>query len=105
MNLIKKMFNKLTLGMLVIVFGTTTALANVSMLHDFHFDHPAFIHDHPFANRKLVVQVSQDDPARWNLVLNTSQNILNYFVPKNVGPQNSASALRRSGRYGSRSYP
>ena len=84
MMFLKHAVNKLFLGMLFIIFGTTLAVANVSMLHDFHFDHPAFVHDHPFANRKLVVQISQDNPARWNLALNTSQNILNYFGQEKV---------------------
>jgi intracellular sulfur oxidation DsrE/DsrF family protein len=79
MKFFKKILNNLLLGMLFAILGTTAAMANVSMLHDFHFDHPVFVHDHPFADRKLVVQVSQANPARWNLVLNTSQNILNYF--------------------------
>lgn len=73
-----------SLGLVVLTVGMASAFANVSMLNDFHFDHPAFIHNHPFANRKLVVQVSQDNPARWDLVLNTSQNILNYFGQEKV---------------------
>ncbi|WP_291511659.1 DsrE family protein [Acidithiobacillus sp.] len=74
----------LLLGTMLMVFGTGAVLADVSMLQDFHFDHPTFQHDHPFASRKLVVQVSQDNPARWDLVLNTTQNILNYFGQEKV---------------------
>ncbi len=84
MKLLKISLGNILLAMLFAVMGTSIALANVSMLHDFSFDHPSFVHQHPFANRKLVVQVSQDNPARWSLVLNTSQNILNYFGQEKV---------------------
>lgn len=66
------------------IFSVGTAFANVSMLHDFHFNQPEFLHAHPFAQRKLVMQVSQDSPGRWNLTLNTAQNILNYFGQEKV---------------------
>ncbi|MEY2343359.1 hypothetical protein AB4090_14875 [Acidithiobacillus sp. IBUN Pt1247-S3] len=66
------------------IFSVSTAFANVSMLHDFNFNRPAFLHDHPFAQRKLVMQVSQDNPGRWNLTLNTAQNILNFFGQEKV---------------------
>ncbi|MCE5420609.1 MULTISPECIES: DsrE family protein [Acidithiobacillus] len=74
----------LMLVAILMLFGVGVATANVSMMKDFNFDHPAFAHDHPFASRKLVVQVSQDNPARWDLVLNTTQNILNYFGQEKV---------------------
>ncbi len=71
------------------MLGMTTASANVdsanvSMLHDFHFDHPAFIHDLPFAEHHVVIQVSQDNPARWTMDLNITQNLLNYFGHKKI---------------------
>lgn len=71
------------------MLGMTTASANVdsanvSMLHDFHFNHPTFIHDLPFAEHHVVIQVSQDNPARWNLTLNNAQNLLNYFGQEKV---------------------
>jgi len=52
--------------------------ANPSMLKDFQFDHPRFVHQVPFAQRRLVLQVSEDDPARWTLVLNNAQNVLDF---------------------------
>ena len=58
--------------------------ANPSMLKDFNFDKPAFIHDLPFAHYKVVMQVSQDDPALWNLTLNNAQNLLDYFGQEKV---------------------
>ncbi|WP_101538927.1 DsrE family protein [Acidithiobacillus marinus] len=58
--------------------------ANVSMLHDFHFNHPTFIHNLPFAEHHVVIQISQDNPARWNLALNNAQNLLNYFGQEKV---------------------
>ncbi len=69
---------------LLSISGIGTALANVSMLHDFSFNHPIFLHDHPFAKRKLVVQVSQANPERWTLTLNTAQNLLNFFGQEKI---------------------
>lgn len=68
----------------LLVLGMGNAYANVSMLKDFHFDHPTFVHDVPFAEAHVVIQVSQDDPARWDLTLNNAQNLLNYFGPSKV---------------------
>ncbi|OIQ92664.1 DsrE/DsrF-like family protein [mine drainage metagenome] len=53
--------------------------AQRSMLGHFDFDHPAFIHELPFASRALVLQVSSDDPQTWQLALNNAQNVLQYF--------------------------
>lgn len=58
--------------------------ANPSMLNDFKFDQPAYVHKLPFAQQKLVLQVSSDDPALWNLVLNNAQNVLDYFGQEKV---------------------
>ena len=55
------------------------ARANPSMLNNFNFDHPTFEHPHAFATHHVVIQVSQGDPARWNLVLNNAQNLLEAF--------------------------
>lgn len=53
--------------------------ANPSMLNDFNFDKPTFIHNVPFAQEKLVLQISADDPARWHFVLGVAQNVLQHF--------------------------
>ena len=53
--------------------------ANVSMLKDFKFDHPIFVHHLPFAKRHLVLQVSQADPARWTFALNNAQNVIDFM--------------------------
>lgn len=55
------------------------ARANPSMLKTFSYEHPVFLHPHPFATRHVVVQVSQDDPARWHLALNNVANMLEAF--------------------------
>jgi uncharacterized protein len=60
------------------------ARANPSMLKGFSFEHPIFLHAHPFAKRHVVVQVSQGDPARWHLVLNNVQNMLNAYGQEKV---------------------
>lgn len=52
--------------------------ANPSMLNDFKFNAPTFIHQKPFADEHLVIQVSEDDPKLWNLALNNAQNVLDY---------------------------
>jgi intracellular sulfur oxidation DsrE/DsrF family protein len=66
------------------ILGMATASANVSMLNDFNFDHPTFIHDLPFAKQHVVIQVSQANPARWTLTLNNAQNLLNYFGQEKI---------------------
>ena len=53
--------------------------ANPSMLNDFKFDAPTFIHKLPFAEAQVVMQVDGDNTATWNLALNNAQNLLNYF--------------------------
>ncbi len=53
--------------------------ANPSMLRDFKFDHPTFVHKLPFAQYNLVLQISEANPALWNLTLNNAQNVLDYF--------------------------
>ncbi|SCC91555.1 conserved exported hypothetical protein [Thiomonas sp. X19] len=58
--------------------------ANPSMLKDFNFDKPTFIHDLPFAQYKLVLQIDDDNPALWNLALNNAQNVLDYFGQEKV---------------------
>lgn len=55
------------------------AQANPSMLENFDFNHPTFEHKHDFANRHVVIQVSEGNPARWHLVLNNAQNVLDAF--------------------------
>ena len=60
------------------------AHANVSMLGNFDYAHPAFKNSMPFATVHLVIQVSQDDPALWNLALNNAQNVQDFFGAQKV---------------------
>jgi intracellular sulfur oxidation DsrE/DsrF family protein len=39
---------------------------------------------HPFATAHYVLQVSEDDPARWNLAMNNAQNLQNAYGPDKV---------------------
>ncbi len=85
--MIKQMFHRLVFLLSIptlLACVSLPAFANVSMLQDFQYNQPAFIHDHPFAKAKVVLQVSQADPARWNLTLNNAQNLLNYFGQEQV---------------------
>ncbi len=50
----------------------------------FDFDHPTFAHQLPFATRQVVIQVSENNPDYWNLVLNNAQNLLDFFGQENV---------------------
>jgi len=77
-----RLFAALALPLLLL--GAVPSWANVSMLKDFDYAKPTFIHDHPFAIAHVVLQVSQDNPARWNLTLNNAQNLLNYFGQEKV---------------------
>ncbi|HQT63730.1 MAG TPA: DsrE family protein [Acidocella sp.] len=51
----------------------------MSMLDNYDFNKPAFKNSMPFATTHAVIQVSEDDPARWNLVLNNAQNMLDFM--------------------------
>ncbi|WP_291524984.1 DsrE family protein [Acidithiobacillus sp.] len=81
-----KTFLNCVLGlMLVVMLGHTgAAMANVSMLKTWSFDHPTYLHDHPFATKHLLVQVSEGDPARWKVALNMTQQVLIYFGQDNL---------------------
>jgi intracellular sulfur oxidation DsrE/DsrF family protein len=74
----------------MICFGTiaaatgTAAAANPSMLKDFNFNHPIYEHPHPFVKTHLVIQVSESNPARWNLALNSAQNVMDYLGAQEV---------------------
>lgn len=58
--------------------------ANPSMMKDFSFARPTFIHELPFAQYKVVLQVDSNNEADWNLTLNNAQNLLNYFGQEKV---------------------
>lgn len=64
------------IAMLLLGGGIARARANPSMLKTFKFDQPELIKQHPFATVHLVIQVSENDPARWTLALNNAQNML-----------------------------
>ncbi|WP_083251348.1 DsrE family protein [Acidihalobacter yilgarnensis] len=57
---------------------------NWSLFKNYNYDKPEFVHSLPFAKEHVVIQVSQADPKRWNLVLNNAANVLNYFGPDKV---------------------
>ena len=40
---------------------------------------PQFVHSHPLATERLVIQVSQDNPQRWAPALANAANVMNYF--------------------------
>jgi len=49
-----------------------------------NYDKIAYIHDLPFAQKKIVLQVSQGDKARWDLALNNAANLLEYWGQSKV---------------------
>ena len=59
--------------------GMASAQTNPSMMKTFKFEQPTFIKAHPFAKAHVVIQVSEDEPARWHLVLNNVANMLEYM--------------------------
>jgi intracellular sulfur oxidation DsrE/DsrF family protein len=62
------------------IFGGLAGVAHAAdMTQDFDFAKPRFAHEQPFAQVKLVLQISDDNPTTWNLVLNNAQNALEYF--------------------------
>lgn len=52
---------------------------NPSMLKNFNFDHPTFVHNLPDAEQDIVIQMSKGGPAQWNMYLHMVQNILKFF--------------------------
>lgn len=52
---------------------------NWTLYKHWNYAKVAFVHDLPFAEKKVVLQVSQGVPARWNLVLNNITNLLAYW--------------------------
>lgn len=78
MNRISKLAGA-ALATMLLAGSIAAAQTNPSMLKTFKFEQPTFIKPHPFAKAHVVVQVSQDDPARWHLVLNNVANMLQYM--------------------------
>ena len=52
--------------------GIGVADAGITMLKDSNFANPTFTHTHPFAKQHIVLQVSQDNPARWGVALSNA---------------------------------
>lgn len=50
-----------------------------ALFKNWNFAKPAFIHSLPFAQKKVVLQVSQDGAPYWNLALNNASNLLDYW--------------------------
>jgi hypothetical protein len=71
-------------GMMTLGVVMNPAVAQVSMLKNFDFDKPAFVHAHEFAKRHVVLQVSQNDPKIWELVLNNTQNLVTFFDSEEI---------------------
>lgn len=57
---------------------------NPSMLKNFDFDHPTFVHKLPQAKQNIVIQISKGNPHRWNMYLGMVQNVLRFFGDGNV---------------------
>lgn len=57
---------------------------NPSMLKNFDFDHPTFVHKLPQAKQNIVIQISKGNPHRWNMYLSMVQNVLRFFGDGNV---------------------
>jgi intracellular sulfur oxidation DsrE/DsrF family protein len=49
---------------------------NWTLYKHWNFAKAEFIHDLPFAEKKIVLQVSQADPERWTLALNNASNLI-----------------------------
>jgi len=79
MNRVSKLAASAVLATTLFTSGMSTAQANRSMLNTFNFDHPAFVKSYPFAKAHVIIQVSDDDPANWNLALNNAVNMLDYM--------------------------
>jgi uncharacterized protein len=58
--------------------------ANWDLYKHWDFGKVAFLHDMAFAQKKIVLQVSQDDAALWNLALNNAGNLLHYWGPGKI---------------------
>ncbi|MGB7758010.1 MAG: hypothetical protein WBL23_18315 [Salinisphaera sp.] len=52
---------------------------NPSMLENFNFDHPTFVHKLPDAKQNIVIQISKGGPDQWHMYLHMVQNVLEFF--------------------------
>jgi uncharacterized protein len=52
---------------------------NWSLQKHWNYDKIAYVHDLPFAQKKVVLQVSEGDQERWGLALNNASNLLGYW--------------------------
>lgn len=55
-----------------------------ALFKNWNFAKPAFRHSLPFAQKKVVLQVSQGGAGYWNLALNNVSNLLDYWGPGKV---------------------
>lgn len=55
-----------------------------SIYKNWDFAKPQFIHSLPFATEKVLLQVTQGEPERWNLVLSNAKNLLEYWGQSNI---------------------
>ncbi len=69
---------KITLFATTLLFSLGAG-ASQSLLQGYSYDHLKLMHELPFAKHHAVLQVSQDDPALWNLALNNAANMLQFF--------------------------
>ena len=72
------MFNRRTLFACLALLGLLTGPAVASAAGNAGSD------SHPFATHHYVIQVSENNPARWTLAMNNAQNLLDYYGPSNV---------------------
>jgi len=45
---------------------------------------PLYAEDKPFAEAKVVLQISDEDPSKQTLVLNVANNLINFYGPDKV---------------------
>ena len=62
-----------------LVLAAPAQAAHWEMQKHWNYDKVEFIHDLPFAKKKIVLQVSEGDKARWGLALNNVSNLLDYW--------------------------
>jgi intracellular sulfur oxidation DsrE/DsrF family protein len=67
------------------LYGLQPAQAeNWSLYKNFSFAKLQLVHPKPFAKQHVVIQISQGDPQRWNLVLSNVSKMMTHFGPDNI---------------------
>jgi len=68
----------------VVALRRLSSLAALALFAALSLAAPAALADHPAAKNRVVMQVSDNDPGKWNLALNNARNLQSDLGAQNV---------------------